>query len=183
MKLIIITWFPASGKTTLAKKISEKLKIPFYSKDSFKEILYDEIWYDTWEEKKIFEITALKILYHIFEKYLIKNNSIILEANFYSQFSTKVFNDFKEKYDFDIVQIKCVSEWKILLKRFKERAFSKERHQWHKDNNMEMIEKWTPIFLKWEWDKLHIWWKYIELDTNDFEKIDYEKLYEKIENI
>ena len=180
MKLIIITWLPWTWKTSLAQKISEKLNIPYFVKDDFKEILYDEIWYSTQEEKRIFEVASLKVLYYIFEKFLKTNTSIILEANFYSEFSTKVFNDFKNKHDFDIFQIKCITEWKVLFDRFKKRAVSIWRHKWHWETTPEVINKWKPLFLEWKFEKLHIWGTYIELDTTNFEKIDYKILYDDI---
>ncbi len=180
MKLIIINWLPATGKTTLAKKVSKDLNIPCYSKDDFKEIAYEEIWYQTWEEKKKLEVLSFRNLYYILEKNLISNTDVILEANFYAEYSNEVFNNFRDKFDFDIIQIKCITEWRILLNRFKKRSLSKDRHPLHKDNSERTIKKWQDVFLKWEWEKLDIWWKYIELDTSDFNKIDYDKLYKNI---
>ena len=45
--LIIVAGIPASGKTTDAKHIAEKLHIPLIGKDLIKEKLYDAIRYDT----------------------------------------------------------------------------------------------------------------------------------------
>ena len=39
--IIIVTGDLAAGKTTFGKKISNTLKIPFFSKDDIKEILFD----------------------------------------------------------------------------------------------------------------------------------------------
>ena len=39
--IIIITGDLAAGKTSYGKKISNELKIPFFSKDEIKEVIYD----------------------------------------------------------------------------------------------------------------------------------------------
>lgn len=41
--IIIITGDLAAGKTSYGKKISNELKIPFFSKDEIKEVLYDSM--------------------------------------------------------------------------------------------------------------------------------------------
>jgi len=181
MKLIIVNWLPWTWKTTLAKRLFKELNIPCFIKDEFKEILYDEIWYTTVEQKKKFDITALKNIYNICEKHFQSKTSLIIEANFYSEFSTPIFNDLKSQYDFDIIQILCKTDWKTLTQRFIERDKSWARHPWHFDPNIGLnLEKWEPLFIKWDWEKLYIWWMYIELDTTNFELIDYKKLDENI---
>ncbi|MFZ4462043.1 MAG: AAA family ATPase [Patescibacteria group bacterium] len=41
--LIIITGLPCTGKTTLGRKLAEELRLPFVSKDDFKELLFDDL--------------------------------------------------------------------------------------------------------------------------------------------
>jgi len=179
MKLIIITWLPWTGKTSLWKKISEDFRIPMYSKDSFKEIIYDCIWKkDVIGNIKITQ-AAYQILYHILEQNFKSDKSIILESNFYKDFSEKVFLEFKNKYIFDILQIKCITEGKALFERFKNRSFSGERHSWHDDVNS--IDHFKEIALKWDFDKLDIWWIFTEIDTTNFERINYWELYNKLD--
>lgn len=43
MYCILVAGMPASGKSTLALKISRELNIPMLSKDSIKERMYDDI--------------------------------------------------------------------------------------------------------------------------------------------
>ena len=178
MKLIVITWLPCTGKTTLWKQLSEKYNLPFYSKDAIKEIMFDFIWSkkEVWKEK--LSKSWYEILYYILEQNLKTNNNIILESNFIPEFSNKVFNDFKQKYDFDIFQIMCNTKWEVLFKRFKERSFWINRHPWHDDKNN--IKSWKSILLKWKIDSLDIWWELCNLDTTDFSKINYDYLYKWI---
>ena len=178
MKLIIITWLPATWKTSLWYKISEEFNLPFYSKDTFKEIIFDYIWTkeEIWKNK--IAKASYEILYCILEQNLKVDNSIIVESNFIPEFSDKVFNNFKKKYKFDILQIKCETEWKILFERFKERSFWEDRHPWHDDKNN--IDAWKDIMLEWKLESLNIWWKLIKLDTSNFEDVKYDVLYSDI---
>lgn len=178
MKLILINWLPATWKTSLWKIISEKLKIPFYSKDSFKEIIFDSIWgkKELWREK--IAQASYDFLYFIIEQNMKTNTTIIAESNFDSHFSTRVFKKFQEKYSFEIIQIKCFTSWKINFERFKERAFSKQRHIWHDDK--ENIEKWKGILTKADFDIMDIWWDLLEINTTDFDKINYSEIYNLI---
>ena len=41
MYCILVAGMPASGKSTIAEKISEALEIPMLSKDSIKEVLFE----------------------------------------------------------------------------------------------------------------------------------------------
>ncbi len=178
MKLIIINWLPATGKTTLWKKISEKLNLAFFSKDAIKEIIFDYIWdkKEIWKQK--ISKASYWIFYYIFEQNLKVWNSMILESNFIPEFSNKIFLDFLKKYDFDIIQIFCETEGNILFERFKKRSLWEDRHSWHDDKNN--IEIWKDTFINWDLEPLNIPWKLIKLNTTDFEKIDYEGLYEEI---
>jgi len=67
MKLILINWLPATWKTSLWEKISKKIKLPFFSKDAYKELIFDYIWNkkEIWKEK--ISKCSYKILYHILE--------------------------------------------------------------------------------------------------------------------
>jgi predicted kinase len=179
MKLIIITWLPATWKTTLWQKISHKYKLPFFSKDTIKEIMFDFIWSkeDIWKEK--ISQSSYEILYHILEQNLIADNSVILESNFIPEFSNRVFNKLREKYSFDILQIKCNSQWEVLFERFRERSLWLDRHEWHNDRNN--IEAWKETLLDWRIEALDIWWELINLDTTNFENINYKTLDCRIE--
>ena len=46
MTLILVSGIPASGKSTMAAYLSEKLDIPMYSKDRIKELLYDTVGFE-----------------------------------------------------------------------------------------------------------------------------------------
>ena len=55
---------PASGKTTAALRLSEKLGIAMLSKDEIKEKLFDRIGFQSRQEKVQLGLAAMEILYY-----------------------------------------------------------------------------------------------------------------------
>ena len=53
MYCILITGIPASGKTTTARFLGERLNLPVISKDAVKEHLYDTVGFRSRSEKVI----------------------------------------------------------------------------------------------------------------------------------
>ena len=61
---------PGTGKTTLAKKISEELNLPLISKDNLKVMLFDALgWKDREWSEKIGNV-CYKIMDHVVEAQL-----------------------------------------------------------------------------------------------------------------
>ena len=65
--IIIITGELAAGKTSYGKKISKELKIPFFSKDEIKEILFDSFCSTNldYESKRKIGASSYAVFYHI----------------------------------------------------------------------------------------------------------------------
>lgn len=81
-KLIIITGFLATLKTTIASKLSEELNIMSLQKDSLKEVLVDHIGFQTREDNLKLSKATFFIMKHLVEKSLKHHEHIIIESNF-----------------------------------------------------------------------------------------------------
>ncbi len=81
-RIIIITGELASGKSTLARNLSNKLDIPFVTKDDVKEHLADTIGFKDRTENRLLSIKAVDEIIHQVEEHLKKNEDFIIEANF-----------------------------------------------------------------------------------------------------
>lgn len=64
MYCILVSGMPASGKSTIASKISETLGISLLSKDSIKEVLFDNLGFHSRAEKVQLGVAAMHILYY-----------------------------------------------------------------------------------------------------------------------
>lgn len=77
MLCILIAGPPASGKTTLDRYLANELQLPMFSKDEFKEILYDTIGFHSRAEKIALGIGAMKAMYHSAGAVLAAGGSVI----------------------------------------------------------------------------------------------------------
>ena len=180
MFLIIITGLPGTGKTTLGRKIAQEFHLPFICRDDFKELLFDVLGYKNREWSKKIGMASYDILYHIVEENLKANKPIVVETNFDPKFANKKFLELKEKYGFISFQIRCITDGEILFERFKDRANSTERHPGHVDN--ANLTEWEPMIKKGKIEALKIGGNIFDIDTTDFESIDYKKLFEVIKS-
>ena len=51
MYCILVTGIPAAGKSTMAETLSKRLKLPVISKDTIKELLFDNVGFQSREQK------------------------------------------------------------------------------------------------------------------------------------
>jgi predicted kinase len=177
--LIIITGLPGTGKTHLGKLISSKYHIPFFSRDTFKELIFDVLGHDdrVWSQKV--GAASYDIMYHVLEENLKSGQKLIAETYFHSKSVDKKFAEFQKKYDFDVLQINCITNSDILIDRFIQRANSSERHPGHAD--LDYFEETKKTLSKGGSEFIDIEGEKMVLDTTDLDNIDYSTLFQTIE--
>lgn len=180
MKLIIVEGSEASGKTTLAYKLSTALDVPVLIKDEYKaELKKNDVSlkkFHNWVklEKKVHE--------HIYEAIdsAIKNNeSLIIEGNYQLPHKRK-FQVVTKKCKC-VVDIECHSKPSISLKRYIERNESVGRPDGHNDVLRYLITALGAIFtsfgLGW-YRPMKLSNYFLKIDTSDFNKVDYDSVIE-----
>ncbi|MFC1617670.1 AAA family ATPase [Patescibacteria group bacterium] len=178
--LIIINGLPGTGKTTLGKKIADEFHLPFLSKDDIKELLFETLGYSDREWSKKIGASSFALLYQTVGSILKANKSLIVETYFTPKFDEKKFLDLKNKYSFIPFQIVCRCKGEILFDRFKARALSDVRHPGHNDDNH--LDEWREKLLSEEMEALKIGGEVFDLDTSDYDSIDYEKLFNALKS-
>lgn len=138
-KLIIICGFPGSGKTTLARELSKKLKICCIYKDSIKERLYETLGLSTLEDSKKIGKPSVEVMLHLAEQQLTNEVDIIIESPFYFEEDFILFEKWKGEYNIDIYSIICSIDEAERENRFNIRP----RHHAHHDNerNFNVLSK------------------------------------------
>lgn len=176
MKLIIINGLPATGKTTIARPLCEKLNLPLIAKDDIKEFLFEKLGTKDREWSKMLGKSSSKFLYELLETLLANGCSVIIESAFEVAFAKPVIESLAEKYKPDIFEIYCRTEKDIRRKRFVARNESGLRHIGHSDHSNyltdeepEPLEKYGPINIG----------KLIEVDTT-LGYIDLDRLVEQL---
>lgn len=129
-KLIIVSGAPASGKTTLSRRIASECGIGVVNKDSVKELLFDCFGIRE-ETKEFLGVAGFKLTYFVCEKMLDSGKVAVVEGNFENKFALKEFENIIEKHDAEVFQIMCCGEYETFYRRYKEREDSADRHWGH----------------------------------------------------
>lgn len=178
--VIFITGFPGTGKTRLGRELSNRLKVPFITKDAFKERIFDTVGYSDKEWSRKVSAAAHRIIDYVFEEELRAGHSLILESNFKPEIDDARFKAFQKTYGFTSVQILCWAQGDVLFKRYMERQQSPERHPGH-------IEDATPEQLKADFapgrsEVLSMPDQTIEIDTTDFTTVNYNDIATQVQH-
>ncbi len=178
--IIIIAGCPATGKTTYGTRISQILKIPFFSKDRIKELIYNFLDNDglDYESKRRIGEISYKIFYQIIEEQMKAGLPIMAESNFTKE-SIEIIKNLLNRYSYSSITLKFDADVSILHKRFLEREYSDNRPKGLKANGkFDDFYSFENMYLKSKEFVLDN--KEILIDTTDFSKVDIEKIIENI---
>ena len=179
--LIIVSGPPCSGKTTLAKNISEKFNLPLITKDSLKEILFDTVgWKDREWSKKI-GFASFSIIHYILDSFMATGRSIIIEGNFKTEFESQHLSPRLKKYNYQSLQIMCQCDGQILFARFKHRSESGKRHPGHCDTGN--YDEFKDSLLLGKYPPLDIKGQITTFDSTDLNHLDYSQIFKLLETL
>jgi predicted kinase len=179
--IIIVTGRPAAGKSTLAKWLSQGLKLPLVSKDSIREELFDRLG---WKDRKWAQElgkASVDMMFYFARAELEVGHSIIMDNSFYPPVSNPGFQALREQYHAHSVQIVCDSDRETLFQRFKLRADSEGRHPGHGDQ--DVLEELYVNLADPSSQILDIGGTVIGVDTTDFAKVDYQGLLKQVKEL
>ncbi|MCX6808308.1 MAG: AAA family ATPase [Candidatus Berkelbacteria bacterium] len=176
--LIFVNGPSASGKTYLGREVAKAFDLPFFSKDDFKELLFDNLgWSDREWSKKVGH-SSFELLWQIARTTLLADKSLIIETKFDPIDAAKRIEEIKAEKNFNIIEINCFAQGEILLERFVERA-KNNRHPGHQD--LRNLEEFKPDLLVGRVGPLQIEGiQNIIVDTTDFAKIDLQSIIGRI---
>ena len=195
MYCILVTGIPAAGKSTMAEVVSEKLKLPVISKDAIKEVLFDNVGFQSRAEKVNLGIVSMEIMYYAAGQLMKAGQPFILENNFeYS--SEQGMKNLIEKYQYSVLTITLTGDYKVIYQRFLERENSPDRHRGHvvndcypekKENNIKTLKAKTISYENFVYgiekrgfDAFCVDGRQIKVDTTDFSKINIGELFSQI---
>jgi len=142
--LILVSGMPASGKSTLAEQLATELRVPFFTKDGIKELLFDaeDVDMSSMDEETSERLgaQAMTVLYDIAQRILDANGSLVLEANFRAQLARTQIEPFLSQAV--VRQVACQLPMEQLVQRFEERQDGDERHPVHTgvDDVQQLVE-------------------------------------------
>ncbi|MBT4071897.1 MAG: hypothetical protein HOE80_04205 [Candidatus Magasanikbacteria bacterium] len=116
------------------------------------------------------------MLYYIIETFLKSKSPVIVETYFHPVQDRPTFLELQKQYNFNPIEINCITDVEIRKKRFIERNESGNRHAGHVDHenyNMETkVEEGETM--------LDLGGTLFSMDTNDFDSVDYDGLFSNI---
>jgi predicted kinase len=172
-KIILVSGYCATGKSTFSQKVSEHLKIPYFNKDVIKEVLGDGFGSDNDIVYQKGSVTTFLILLHIVEKLLDIGDICILESNF-KLIEIEQIKELLHKYDCECLTFIFKGDFKILFKRYHERDKSGKRHWVHRTAG-ETEEHFKKGHINTGIGEIGIG-KTIITDTTSFKALNYEEL-------
>ena len=141
--LLIVSGRAATGKTTLARKLADDLRLPLIYKDGLKESLFDSLGAGDRARSRRLGVASIRLQRALAAELLRAGVSHILESNFREEYDGEALRAIAREYRPRIAQLWLTCAPEALIARFERRAGSIERHPGHVElaNMDEMRER------------------------------------------
>lgn len=134
--LVIITGPPASGKTTLGRRLAQQLRLPYFYKDGFKELLFDHLGWKDREYSRQQGKASTAILFLVLRDLLSVGQSVAIESNFHAGYDYSALHEILAQHPSRVVQVVCTVSAAEFHKRWRQRAELGLRHPGHLDQQL-----------------------------------------------
>jgi predicted kinase len=176
--VLVINGLPGVGKTTAATALAQRLNWPLMTKDMFKESLFDSLGWSDRAWSRQLSRASMDLLFLWLERELIAQRTCVIESNFESERDTPRFMALAERYAVRFVQVHVVCDGQMLWQRHQLRGQDGSRHPGHQEGAVA-LELRDRLLLGRE-KPLTLSGVYIEMDTTDLQKIDYDAVYNAV---
>lgn len=172
--LVIVSGLPASGKTTLARRLAAELRLPLFARDDIKERLFDRLGWSDRAWSRQLGGASWESLFWAVEAQLAVGQSCIAESNFYPETDGPRITELRERCAFRTIEIHCYAEGHVLVERYLGRVADGTRHPGHIDHIT--IDEQRERLLAATPEPLALDGATILVDTTDPSAIDYDSL-------
>ena len=167
--LVVVTGPPAAGKTTVARELAARLRLPLIAKDKIKEALFDGLGTGDAQWSQRLGPPTFGVMLALAEESLRAGASLVLEANFVrgGEVAARL-----AALPARFVQVQCSAPLEVLLERYA----SRERHPGHVDS--ERIGPTRELIENGSYEPLDLPGETIRIDTTG--PVDLEALVERL---
>lgn len=177
MHLIIISGPEATGKSEIARNISEQLGLIYESKDRIKEVLFDEGSRTTWDYSW-YENEAKQQFFQAINRFVSNGTDAVIESNFIGKDKANLKKCLSSGVQ--LTEIYCTAEGMTSFLRFVRRNESGRRHKGHHDRRwyvkVLVQDCLRLVHIRWPYEPLRLADKFLEVDTTSFSQVDFHKI-------
>ncbi len=150
--LIVVTGSPASGKTTLAHILADKINCPLISRDELKEGLINTLNVEHTQLDKSVDLHVYDTFFEIIDLLISRKISIVIEAAFQDKLWRPKLSNLLGKASIKIVI--CKTNHDLIKDRFAKRLLeNSDREKYHGDQSLilskerfaELTENYNPV--------------------------------------
>lgn len=162
--LVIVGGAPASGKSTLAQTLAERLRLPLFSRDDFKEALMDTLGSPDPDASHELGAAAYAVLALIQQRLIDAGVGTVVESNFVRGESEDDFSPVVPRSR--AVLVHCQTSLEESKRRFVQRAENGERHPGHHDRDPDKVGELEEHLLEGRYDPLMLPVPTLVVDTS-----------------
>lgn len=175
--MVLVSGPPASGKSSIARRIAHDLSLPYVGKDDIKERLFDTLGVGDRDWSRKLGAATYELLYWFIELQLEAGHSLVAESNFRAQASGEQFVRLQARFPFDAYQVICRVDPAVQRTRYEERWRTGQRHPGHVDDVsiIDVVREPHDVY-----GVMPLGGPSVEVDTTAWETIDYDGLLANI---
>lgn len=179
LRVVVVQGPPASGKTTLVRKLAADTGLGFLSKDSIKELFYDTLGTPvTRDESKAYGRASIQGMVHMLENLAGFDRTVFYEAALHPEVASEEMGRLVREYGIRVMQIYCYASAEELLYRFEARMTDTTRHPSHPEfSNQATLrdaQNWLLTYTKLQIANT------VTIDTGEFDARQYENLRKSV---
>ncbi len=174
-KLILVGGSPATGKTTVSRKLGEATGIARVSLDEIKEALFDRVGYRNRAWSKQVGQIAFPAFQRLVEIHLERGDSVIADATFLWLDDARWIRELAARTGVELVLVWLTADPRVLRERFLTRA-NTSRHPGHCDSLDEVLAEFDERFFTKTFLPLPLGCPTCVVDTTDLGAVQHEEI-------